>query len=118
MNKAPNNTNHFHVFLGVKTTDMNAARLVCEQFVGRPMRCTQSSFYGGVHCHSKSASAWFDLRLNHHDDGSGWSWCLEDTAFPLVLSCSFSDASDASPFMNRVKDFDLLEWKKGTEVIK
>jgi hypothetical protein len=109
---------HFHVFLGVKTDDMSAARLVCERFVGQPMRCAHSTYYGGDHCDVDFSGGEFCLRLNHHDDGGGWSWCLENQAFPFVLSCSFSDAADAPEFMDRVKDFYLLEWVKGTEVIR
>lgn len=118
MTKALSKIQHFHVFLGVKTSDMNAARQVCEQFVGGQLRCTKSMYYGGVHCHTQTACGSFDLRLNHHDDGSGYSWCLEDPAFPLVLSCSFFDVANAAPYMDRVKDFELLEWKKGTEVVR
>lgn len=98
----------FHIFLGVKTSDMDFARRVCENFIGSPMKCTNSMFYGGDHCHARFGNCGFSLRLNHHDDGYGWSWCLQDLRFPLVLGCMFETPADAAPFLERVKDFDLL----------
>ena len=101
-------TRPFHVFLGVKTADMEYAQKVCEAFVGHSMECTNSTFCGGDHCHAIFGGGDFDLRLNHHDDGDGWSWCLKDPKFPLVLSLYFSNPVDAVPFLTRITDFDLL----------
>ena len=109
---------HFHVFLGVKTSNLDLAKKVCEAFVGKSMQCWNGQSHGGDYCVAQNGGGEFDLRLNHHNDGSGWSWCLEDPVFPLVLSCWFADAANALPFMSRVKRFDLLEWKKGTELIR
>jgi hypothetical protein len=101
-------TKHFDIFLGVKTSDMEVARAVCARFIGQPLQCTNSMFFGGDHCHTTFGGGEFSLRLNHHDDGFGWSWCLKDQRYPLVLGLYFPNPLDALPFMDRVKDFDLL----------
>jgi hypothetical protein len=96
------------IFLGVQTSDLPQARLVCEDLIGKPMRCTNSSFYGGDHCHATVGGVEFSLRLNHHDDGDGWSWCIQDQRFPLVLGVYSRNPADAAPFLERIKYFDLL----------
>jgi hypothetical protein len=101
-------TKPFQIFLGVKTAEMEYAQKICEAFIGHPMECTNSTFYGGDHCHAIFGGGSFDLRLNHHDDGDGWSWCLQDARYPLVLDLYFSYPADAQPFLVRIKDFDLI----------
>lgn len=100
---------HEHLFLGVKTDDMKLARKHCEMLIGAPLKCTNSTFYGGDHCHALVDGTDYDLRLNHHDDGDGWSWCVNDQRYPLVLSCSFRSWEKKVRLFRRLADFDLIE---------
>ena len=69
---------HEHIFLGVRTSDMTLAKQECEALIGGKLKCTNSTFYGGDHCHVSLADSYYDLRLNYHDDGDGYSWCVEN----------------------------------------
>jgi hypothetical protein len=97
------------VFLGVKTADMKLARKVCEELIGAPLKCTNSTFYGGDHCHTVFQDTSFDLRLNHHDDGDGWSWCIEDPRYPLVFTCLFRSPEMKQRILGRLDQFPLIE---------
>ncbi len=103
-----NMAKHVHVFLGINTSDLLMAKAVCERAIGHPMECTNSTFYGGDHCHANAEGARFSLRLNYFDDGSGWRWCLDDIKTPLVLGCTFINRADAVRFVERAKAFDLI----------
>lgn len=98
-----------HLFLGVKTDDMKSARKVCEELIGAPMKMTNSTFYGGDHCHVILDDSSFALRLNHHDDGDGWSWCIDEPRCPLVLSCSFYSREAKQRVFSRLHQFPLFE---------
>jgi hypothetical protein len=98
-----------HRFLGVKTDDMKSARKACEALIGAPMKMTHSTFYGGDHCHVALDDSGFDLRLNHHDDGDGWSWCIEDPRYPLVLDCHFRTLEAKQRILTRLDQFPIFE---------
>jgi hypothetical protein len=100
------------IFLGVLTDDMDLARKVCESLLERPLKCTNSTFCGGDHCHTSSDRASYDLRLNHHDDGDGWSWCIDDPRYPLVLTCTFYSREERDWFFSRVGNYPLIEIPK------
>lgn len=97
------------VFLGVKTADMKLARKMCQRLIEAPMKCTNSTFYGGDHCDAVVDGQSFILRLNHHDDGDGWSWCIEDARYPLVLTCDFRAREMKQRILDRLDQFDLIE---------
>ena len=97
------------IFLGVKTADWKTARAICEALIGHSLKCTNSTFYGGDHCHVRLEGVEFDLRLNYHDDGDGWSWCVEDVSYPLVLSCYFTSPAVHDALFSRLLQFDLIE---------
>ena len=97
------------MFLGVLTDDMDLARKVCEALLERPLKCTNSTFCGGDHCHTRSDHASYDLRHNHHDDGDSWSWCIDDAQYPLVLLCTFSSREERDWFFSRVGNYNLIE---------
>lgn len=97
------------LFLGVKIANMKQARKVCEDLIGASLKCTNSLFYGGDHCHTFFQDTGFVLRLNHHDDGWGWSWCVEDPQYPLVLSCSFRSIDMKQRILGRLDQFPLIE---------
>ena len=101
-----------HIFLGVLTDDMELARNSCEALLERRLKCTNSMFYGGDHCDMSSERASYILRLNHHDDGWGWSWCVHNPRYPLVLSCSFYSREERDWFFSRVGNYDLIEIPK------
>ena len=100
------------MFLGIKSNDMEVAKLQCEKLIGTALKCTHSTFCGGVHCGVIIDGSSFDLRLNHHDDGDGWSWCIEDARYPLVFSCTFRDKDSHDRIMARLAEFDLIELPK------
>ena len=100
---------HRDIFFGVKTADLMIAKSACELIIGRPLRCTNSTFYGGDHCHSSHDEASFDLRLNHHDDGDGWSWCVQNPLYPLVLQCSFFSPTAHEKFLLKIAGNTLVE---------
>ena len=102
-------SNELDLFLGIKTADWNLAKLQCEALIGRPLRCTNSMFYGGDHCHTLTEDAGYDLRLNHHDDGWGWSWCVNNPQYPLVLSCNFRSPAARERIFMALRRFDLIE---------
>ena len=98
-----------HLFLGVKTADMKLARKVCEDLIDAPLKCTNSLFYGGDHCHTVFQDTSYDLRLNHHDDGWGWSWCIDDPQYPLVFSSTFRSLEMKQRIFTRLAQFPLIE---------
>lgn len=100
---------HQHIFLGVKTNDMDRAKQVCEALIEHVLKCTNSTFYGGDHCHTSLDDSYYELRLNHHDDGDGWSWCVDDPRYPLVFSCSFKTPAARDRVLGRVQQFELIE---------
>jgi hypothetical protein len=100
------------VFLGVLTADLELASKTCEGLLQRPMKCTNSTFYGGDHCHTRKEGASYDLRLNHFDDGWGMRWCIEDSRYPLVLSCFFTLREERDWFFSRVGNYKLIEIPK------
>ena len=96
-------------FIGVKTADWDAAQRACEALIKSPLKCTTSTFHGGRHCHCRLLDVDFDLRLNHHDDGAGWSWCINDPRYPLVLSCTFLTPAAHARFMTAIQGHPLIE---------
>jgi hypothetical protein len=103
-----------HVFLGIRTNDMMLAKVDCEKLIGRTLKCTNSLFYGGIHCHASLDDAGFELRLNHHDDGWGWRWCVDNPRYPLVLDCSFQTATAYERTMARLPQFEMIEVPRKT----
>lgn len=97
------------IFLGVKTSDMKLARQQCEALIGAPLKCSNGTFYGGDHCDAEIDEQSFILRLNHHDDGWGWSWCIEDARYPLVFTCDFCSPEMKQRILGRLVEFDLIE---------
>ncbi|MFM9943213.1 MAG: hypothetical protein ACKVP7_27405 [Hyphomicrobiaceae bacterium] len=97
------------MFLGVTIADMSEAKRVCEHLLGATLKCTNSMFYGGDHCHAVIEGSSFDLRLNHHDDGWGWSWCVKDERYPLVLSCTFRSEAQYHRILQRLETIDAIE---------
>ena len=97
------------IFLGVKTVDLMQAKSVCELLIGKPLKCTNSTFYGGDHCHVRTPDAAFELRLNHFDDGGGWRWCVKDPIYPLVLDCTFKSQTAYDEFLAKIIGNALVE---------
>ncbi len=102
-----------HTFLGVKTSDWNTAKSLCESLIGHQLRCTDSMFYGGKHCHTTTDDASYELRLNHHDDGWGWSWCVNDPQYPLVLSGTLATPAAYQRIFGTLHKFELIELPSG-----
>ena len=98
-----------YVFLGVTISDLQQARAICERLIDAPMKCTNSMFYGGDHCDVVKAGSRFELRLNHHDDGSGYTWCIEDAKYQLVLSCDFRSPDLRQRILGRLAHFPEIE---------
>lgn len=101
-----------NIFLGVLTSDMELARKTCETLLAQPMKCTNSTFCGGDHCHTESDRATYVLRLNHFNDGDGWRWCIDNPRYPLVLTCTFRLREERDWFFSRVDNYDLIEIPK------
>ncbi|MFM9943214.1 MAG: hypothetical protein ACKVP7_27410 [Hyphomicrobiaceae bacterium] len=97
------------MFLGIVTDDMKVAQLACEKLLGVALKCTHSTFCGGIHCHASIRGSSFDLRLNHHDDGDGWSWCIDDPRYPLTLSCTFVNETLYLDVMEKLKGHAMIE---------
>ena len=102
------------LFLGVKTSDWDIAKASCEALIGHPLRCTDSMFYGGKHCHTTTDDASYELRLNHHDDGWGWSWCVNDPRYPLVLSCMLATPAAHQRILSALHKFEMIELPSGS----
>ena len=98
-----------YFFLGIRTDDWERAISGVEKLLNQTVECRDSTYLGGKYCKAKIDNSSFYLRTNHHNDGAGWSWCIKNEAYPLVLDCRISDKRLHNTLMERLKDSELIE---------
>ena len=103
-----------HIFIGIKAKDMEIALKQCEEFSGLKYRCSNGTFFGGDHCDASVGGYSFSLRLNHFDDGDGYRWCIPNSSYTWVLSCTCYSSDNLDRLLEKVASLDLFEVVQGS----